>query len=163
METYKTIPFAPNYAVSDLGNIKNIITGKVLKPFENGLGYKKVFLYNKPNRIQMYVHRLVALCFIDNSLNHKEVNHIDGNKNNNRLDNLEWCSRYENVQHAIIKGLWDLKGENHKNSKLSNSNVLEIKSLLKLGKSQKELAQKFNVDKSLISLINRGKTRSQIV
>lgn len=104
-EEWKTIPFNTNYEVSNLGRIKNKKTSHVLKEKDNGHGYKIVSLYNHAIRKVWYIHRVVAITFIPNPLNKPEVNHIDGNKGNNKISNLEWCTTSENGKHAYKIGL----------------------------------------------------------
>lgn len=94
------------YAVSNLGNIKNIKTEKVLKPEITNKGYKKISLSINGKRKKFYIHRLVALMFLENNNPKKDnVNHKDGNKLNNIVENLEWCTSSENQIHAIEAGL----------------------------------------------------------
>lgn len=69
------------------------------------IGYARVRLIVGGKRINFYIHRLVAEAFIDNPERKKEVNHIDGKKNNNHFSNLEWTTRKENMSHAIKSGL----------------------------------------------------------
>ena len=100
MEHYKTIERYPNYEVSDLGNIRNKKTGTIRKQtFRRG--YTKIRINNKDEA----VHRLVAETFIEGDHRGKEVNHIDGNKSNNSLSNLEWVTTSENIKHAFRTGL----------------------------------------------------------
>lgn len=108
------------YEVSNLGRIKSLerkvhadfkfgktrtYKERILKP---GIvnGYQQVKLRDNSNKI-VYVHRLVAETFINNPNNYKTINHIDGNKQNNCVDNLEWCTQKENVRHALETGLVD--------------------------------------------------------
>ena len=98
MEEWKAIIEFPNYEVSSLGNVKNIITGKVLKNSVKG-GYCHVSLTNENYKKTLLVHRLVALAFIENPENKLEVNHKDKNKLNICVSNLEWMSRRENNIH----------------------------------------------------------------
>ena len=105
-----------NYAVSNTGKIKNVKTGKFLKLFENKSGYLTVSLCQNRKQATFRVHRLVALMFIDNPDCKKEVNHKDGNKKNNNINNLEWMTHKENDTHARKNGL---KHEN-KPVKLTN-------------------------------------------
>ena len=94
-EEFKIIPNFENYSVSNFGNVRNNKTGRVLKPYDSGRGYLFVDL-NNGKRKTIQVHRLVALSFLENPENYKEVDHIDQVKTNNRFDNLRWCSRNQN-------------------------------------------------------------------
>lgn len=102
MERWLTIEEHPNYEVSNYGNVRNKQTGHLLKPMLNREGgYYRVYL----DKQHCYVHRLVADAFFDGNHEKMDVNHIDGNRLNNNLTNLEWCSRKENIRHAFINGL----------------------------------------------------------
>ena len=106
-EIWKTIEEAPNYEVSNLGEVKNKISGRKLKPQAYGAtGYKQVSLkvigYDKFQK--RYVHRLVAQTFIPNPENKREVNHIDGDKLNNNVKNLEWVTSSENQKKRHEQG-----------------------------------------------------------
>lgn len=80
--------------------------GKMLKPEKHTLGYKRVLLINQEGkRCHQLIHRLVAQAYIANPLNLPYVNHIDGNKANNHVSNLEWCTSSENNKHALRIGL----------------------------------------------------------
>lgn len=101
MEHYITIEGYPNYEISNLGNVKNKKTG-VVRKLTNRRGYLKVRLDNRDES----VHRLVAGTFFDcPDFANLQVNHIDGNKTNNFLGNLEIVTPSENVKHAFKKGL----------------------------------------------------------
>lgn len=86
------------YQVSNLGKVKGLRKNIILSP-SNG-EYKKVILCNKGERITKPIHRLVAEAFLDNPYNKSQVNHINGDKLDNRLDNLEWVTQSENTVHA---------------------------------------------------------------
>lgn len=97
MEQWKVIEGFENYMVSNTGKIKNI-QEKEVKPADNGRGYKKVRLYKNGKYHKKYIHRLVAIHFIENPHNKPCVNHIDNNPSNNRVENLEWCTHKENME-----------------------------------------------------------------
>lgn len=105
MEIWKPVNgFDEHYAVSDLGNVRNLDTGSILTGDTNTMGYKRVILYYG-KKCRFFVHRLVALHFCDGYAPDLVVNHIDGNKQNNRADNLEWVTRSANDRHAVRMGL----------------------------------------------------------
>ena len=96
-EQYRIITEYPKYAISNLGNVKNLESNKIKRIYDNGKGYKTVSLLGKI----FYIHRLVCKYFLDNFENKLEVNHKDGNPSNNNLNNLEWCTRSENLKHKF--------------------------------------------------------------
>ena len=99
MESWKTINGFDNYAVSTLGRVQNIKTGKILTPYTTKNGYKVVNPSRGGVSYNCYVHRLVAEAFIPTDDTSLQVNHINGIKSDNRLDNLEWCTSSENHLH----------------------------------------------------------------
>lgn len=116
------------YQVSNLGRVKRIMfinnrTSKTInKILSNGKLDKNQYIQLKlskdNNKKDIYLHRLVAQAFIPNPNHYSDINHIDGNKCNNRVDNLEWCTHKVNIQHAHKKGLVKVKyGKNNHASK----------------------------------------------
>lgn len=105
MEIWLPIEDYPNYEVSSEGRVRNIKAGKILKQQINHNGYNCLTLRKDKVQYNARVHRLVADAFYDGDHRDLDVNHIDGNKTNNFIGNLEWCTRKENVQHAFHKGL----------------------------------------------------------
>ena len=93
---WKTINEFPTYQINKIGQIKNVNTGKILSQSLSSKGYYQVNVSNTTRR----VHKLLAECFINNPNNLETVNHIDGDKLNNSLSNLEWMSRSNNVKHS---------------------------------------------------------------
>lgn len=120
-------------------------------------GYKACRICNK----NYYIHRLVAETFISNPESKKAVNHIDSNKANNNVNNLEWVTYSENMRHYHANKSKDIKynqGENHARSILTTQNVLDIRELYSTGKyKQKDLALKYKVSQSLVALIIKRK------
>ena len=104
-EIWRKLEDFSNYEVSSLGRVRNIKTGRILKLFVRNDGYHHVGLYLNGKQKYQLIHRLVAITFIPNPENKREVNHIDGDKTNNRVSNLEWSTRSENVSHAFRTGL----------------------------------------------------------
>lgn len=99
-EIWKPIQgYENNYEISNFGQVRNKITGKILIGDHNNLGYRRVTLYT-PKKQRYFVHRLVALHFCEGYKKDLVVNHKDGNKQNNYCDNLEWVTRSENDLHA---------------------------------------------------------------
>lgn len=101
MEIWKVINGFPNYSVSNEGRVKNNKTGRILSPCPDSNGYLSVGLYREGHHFTKRIHKLVAEAFIPNPLNLPEINHQDGNKNNCRESNLEWCTRRDNILHNL--------------------------------------------------------------
>lgn len=95
------------YQISNLGRVKSFwnTKEKILMNLKDNFGYLKVCLCKDGKKKQFKVHKLVAEAYIPNIENKKEVNHINGNKADNRAENLEWCTRSENMKHAYKNGL----------------------------------------------------------
>lgn len=89
-----------NYEVSNFGRVRNITTGYILKPYRTRGKYLNVRLNNKSYK----VHRLVGIAFMPNPENKPQINHIDSNKQNNNVNNLEWVTPKENIRHSIVAG-----------------------------------------------------------
>lgn len=106
-EQWKSIEEASNYEISNLGNVRNKTTLQVLKGRITKSGYYQVSIkINETNKFSnRYIHRLVAQYWIDNPENKREVNHKDGNKLNNNINNLEWITSAENQKHRHSIGI----------------------------------------------------------
>lgn len=147
MDTSKTLIDFPKYGISKKGIIKNLKTGLILKYNKDKDGYFKIVLRDKYNiKKNVFVHRLMVLTYLDNPYNKKVINHKDGVKTNNNIDNLEWSTVQENTIHAY---------ENKLNSLAVTVEVLDIENNIKYRyRSLQHAAEKLNVHlKLLISYI----------
>ena len=158
------------YQVSNLGNIRSLdrivlnggkypslINGKNISLAGDGRGYLMFIICKNGTRKTIKVYWAVAKAFIPNPENKKEINHINGIKTDNRVENLEWVTHKENMQHAILTGLINNRGENHKSAKLKNVDVIKIRELLVNGLSQYKIAKMYNVHRSTIMHIKNRK------
>jgi hypothetical protein len=160
------------YKISNFGRIRSLdrivvqkdgrevpYKGKIRIPSLCVHGYFKISIQTKGFRKFVGVHRLVAKAFIPNPENLPFVNHKNGVKTDNRLENLEWCTASYNTQHAYDLGItYAPKGENHPKSKLTDNDILFISELYKTKSfTQKEIGVIFNVNHSLISRVVRNK------
>ena len=142
---YKTLSLE-DYEITKSGEVINKNTNRVLKPQLNGKGYYRVCIGGQLK----FVHRLVAQKYVPNPNNKPQVNHKDGNKLNNYVDNLEWVDNTENRKHAVENGL-HLSGEKCSYSKLNKQQVNFIRNHKEI--SNVELARLFNIKRSTISSV----------
>lgn len=147
---YKTLSLE-DYEITKSGEVINKNTNRVLKPQLNGKGYYRVCIGGQLK----FVHRLVAQKYVPNPNNKPQVNHKDGNKLNNCVDNLEWVDNKENIKHAVENGL-HLSGEKCPYSKLNKQQVDFIRNHKEI--SSVELAELFNVARSTISSVKNYKS-----
>lgn len=166
MEEWKDIEwYAGLYQISNFGRVKSFRygEGKIIKPFINN-GYYCVGLSRKDDYKKVRVHRLVAKHFIPNPDNKKEVNHIDGNKLNNNVSNLEWSTRSENIKHAFLNGLKTISEKQIAQCRLLGQSlskkVLQYDmqdNFIKEWDSTAEAGRQLKINQSNISACCRGK------
>lgn len=156
------------YEISSLSNVRSLYsyvpktkkfkirhTPYQMKKRENKDGYLTVCLSLQGKSRHLLLHRLVAVNFIPNTLNLKEVNHINGVKSDNRVENLEWCTRGQNNTHAIRAGLHPgHAGEINGGAKLTNQQAIEIRNSTE---RVKDLIKKYKVCQTTIYDIKRGR------
>jgi hypothetical protein len=137
------------YHVSNLGRVKRVATNRVLQPYRNKAGYLLVYLCKNGKRKTHRIHRLVAQSFIPNPENKPEVNHLDENKINNMVSNLEWSTRKENCNYGT------------RNERLS---IPIIATKLKTGESREfygtnECARKLVLNNAHITSVLKGRLK----
>lgn len=112
------------YKVSDTGLVKKAKTGKIMTPKPNYKGYQRITFNINGKRYIFRVHRLVAMAFIPNPNNLPQVNHKDGNKENNNVSNLEWVTNQQNYEHALKNNLVGWKKITKQVAKLVNGKIV---------------------------------------
>lgn len=147
------------YSIYEDGRIWSHKTNTFMRGTVGKKGYLAVTFLKKDKRKDYRVSRLVAMTFIPNPENKKEVNHKDGDKLNNNVKNLEWCTRSENMQHAFKNGLMDdRKGDKSHVKKLKKEDVKEIENMRSQGFMINTIANKFDVCRHTISNIIHKRT-----
>ncbi len=146
-----------NYEITREGKIINKNNGKEQKGSVNNSGYIRVTFFGE----RLSLHRVVATKFIQRIGDRDYINHIDGNKLNNSVENLEWCTASENAKHAFALGLRvptinPTHGEDHPLSTLTEKQVREIIKLVDMPYS--EIAERYNTTKSTIRHIFKGRS-----
>ena len=127
--------------VYSLKGSKKIMVGGIKRT-----GYREILITHNGNRLYILVHRLVAICFLPNPNNYRTVNHLDGNKLNNCIENLEWCSDSSNLIHARDNGLLKTK---------INKEI--ARNILQEEGTTREIAVKYGIGKTQVGYIKQGK------
>ena len=141
MENWKKINGYENYSISDMGRVRNNETNYIRKIRNSKLGYEIIKLQGK----MFQIHRLVGIHFISNPENKKEINHKNGIKTDNRIENLEWCNRSENMKHLYT----DLSYNSHLTKK-----IIQYKKngeLIKIWNSISDIQRELGIEVSSIS------------
>ena len=144
----KEYPYNCRYLVHYEGKVYDTLKDRFCPTYVNHYGYIVISVNMEDVPKIKRVHRMVAETYhTESEFYGLDVNHKDGNKENNHGDNLEWCTRSHNIKHAIDSGLNPSKGETHHNSFLTEEKVHEICKLLQEGKTQaKDIANRFDID-----------------
>ena len=170
-ERWKKTYVSEFYEVSDLGRVRSLRKQgqrsalsktprlKALKKEKNG--YVRVSLCENDKNVLHLVHRLVLTAFSRPPHSIEVCNHRNGDKSDNRLSNLEWCTPRENAAHSVRTGLHPHGSRSHY-AKLTEDNVRQIKTLLSGGNSQRKIARMFGVRQGTISFIAKGETWSHV-
>lgn len=146
------------YKVNEDGRVFSVRADRELTPDTDKEGYKLITFSVSGSVKKFRIHRLVAHAFINNPENYDIVNHIDGDKGNNVVSNLEWCNYSQNMLHAYNLGLAKARlGEDNIHSKLTNNSADEIKEDILSGMRYDTIAEKHDISPSTISMINTGK------
>lgn len=166
MEIWKDIEgHNGSYQVSNLGNVKSLertvyrtngrpihVKERMLKQRDNGRGYKMVVIGGLDA-----VHRLVAKAFCENPYGYKEVDHIDGDKNNNNAENLEWVTRSENIKRSYQNNLRTCHDMNGNKNPMAKFSVEEVKEMRRLNEftstTRGQIMNLFGISKSALSAI----------
>ncbi len=175
-EIWKEIETAKSYAVSNLGRVKRLARKQWCVPnksfsnkperllticYNNSKKYARILIVNADEtKTYSSVHRLVAQAFIPNPLNLPQVNHKNGMKADNTVENLEWCTGHENMRHRIsVLGVesW-AKGEKCNFCVLTEEKVRSIPGLLKEGHTKRAIAKLLNVAATTITEITSGRS-----
>jgi len=161
---WRAIPEWQDYEVSRCGKVRRTKPGKrggfcgERTPYTCNTGYKYICLRQGGRKKALAVHRLVAFAFIDPAPDAKPfVAHLNGNRTDNRAENLAWVSRSENEQHKILHGTSN-RGERNRSARLTAPKVIEIRRLLSAGNTQSSVAKKYGVHAATIGSIAQGQS-----
>lgn len=151
------------YEVSTEGNVRSLLTGKILQAGYSGKRVPSVCLSKNGKQTTKAVHRLVAKAFLPNPHNKPQINHIDGNRDNRSVTNLEWATQHENMIHAYRIGLrYGKKGEKNPNALLSSKKVLRIRELRSQGKAYPEIGRIIGVEAGTVANVILGRSWSHV-
>lgn len=163
-EIWKTIKGFENYKVSNTGKVFSLAKNRVMKPWTINSGYYVIALVDRGVSNRILVHRLVALNFIPNPLNKPQVNHIDGNKLNNNVDNLEWTTASENINHNKVLGRLDThtaRAELNKvQTKAVNQLDIETGKVIATYNTIREASKETGSQDGKITMVCQGKRKS---
>lgn len=152
------------YFATEDGKIYSSKSGKFISQRTNQRGYLVVNLSINGKCKTFTVHRLIAKAFLYRNADFRVVNHLDGNKLNNNISNLEWTTHKENSNHALkLNLIKHARGKQTNNGKFSDSDIYMIRNYLKQGFSHSKISKMYGVTKSAIQQISNGKTYKHVV
>lgn len=163
---WKSIQGYDGYEISNTGVVRSFKRKSIknLKPLKLPTGYlcvdlcKDTPVVTKPHLI----HRLVAIHFLDNPYNKTQVNHIDGDKSNNNVNNLEWCTAKENMHHSFKSGLNRLTGTIGASNGRSKLNDDIVRSILNDPNGPSHISRKYSISPSTVCDIRAGRSWTHI-
>jgi hypothetical protein len=151
------VGYAGIYEVSNLGRVKNVKSGRILKSRQDKRGYVRALLYRDKGVENCAFHRLVAAAFISPCPKGHGVIHLDYDLANNRAENLRYVTKSDRVKHSFKAGRNSTRGERSPTAKLNEEQVKEILVALSEGVLQRELAAKYEVSRAQIGHIRSGR------
>ncbi len=162
MTDVTVLPWLPNYGISDDGRVYSYLTNRWLKGVSQSTsGYPQIRLMVNGKAKTLPIHRLVAEAWLGEPSEGTEVNHLNGDKTDNRAANLEWVTRSKNIRHAQDSGLIPT-GENRHNAVLTHEDVRRIKDQICCGARNRDIAIQWNMPPGHISNIRTGRIWAQI-
>lgn len=155
----KIIPNFEDYLACENGTIFSTKSHKLLTDCDNGNGYRKVVLWVNGKSHQEYIHRLLAITFLENPKNHRYVDHIDRNKRNNNITNLRWVSAKENTDNLAGRARYSVskKGQGKHELQL----IAEIQIDYKEGMTVMEISRKYQIPRQSVSRFIKGILRTK--
>lgn len=139
------------YRISNLGNLQDILTGKIRKSSLNSRGYPQLHLWRNGKKRNHTIHSLVMASFVGDRPTMMDINHRNGNKTDNRIENLEYVTRSQNIKHAFSIGLISKQGEKNPRAKLTDALIFSIRQLRKEGMTGRMLSRKFGISDGHVS------------
>jgi hypothetical protein len=146
------VPEGGRYEVSDQGRVRNLETGRILKPAKGSHGYHMVSLCSNESKNKYLVHRLIMLAFVPQPEGKTVVNHIDGDKLNNFISNLEWVDYTENNNHAWATGLMDR--ETHRKAVSRNGKITGPITIKYAQEANKKPVTQFDLDGNVLNMFS---------